>query len=62
MVQATNWAKDFGAALLVAPIVFLGTQSPARQSQASGSGGQPGNSRSDVLPIYCKSAMPILLV
>ena len=29
---------------------------------ASGSGGQPGNSRKEVFPMYCKSAMPILLV
>ena len=30
--------------------------------RASGAGGQPGNSRTDVLPMYCRSAIPILLV
>jgi hypothetical protein len=28
----------------------------------SGTGGQPGNSCSEVLPMYCRSAIPILLV
>src|SRR5260370_147479 len=32
------------------------------QDQDSGGGGQPGNSRSAVLPMYWRSAMPILLV
>src|SRR5258708_27061094 len=35
---------------------------PTTTDQDSGGGGQPGNSCSAVLPIYWRSAMPILLV
>jgi len=35
---------------------------PTIEDYVSESGGQPGNSRRAVFPIYCRSAKPILLV
>ncbi len=62
-----------GSGLLTSAIQLLGVECVAacdlydgRHSASlllhSDIGGQPGNSWSVVLPIYCRSAMPILLV